>query len=448
MTPGRKKTSPLRARTSSFGTAALGLIASMCISACSIEKLAQSIARTVIPLDDAGVEVPIVAPAPPESFLVGRPVFEAIYWDSSVRRCTLRGRLCLHAADDPGAEALLQVMDRVDVRLDGLPPSMQNALFSQGPADVVLSAVGGVRSAGFDRLTPGPRGVVALGPADGSEESVTARVLELQVFQRNPAASSSEALTLARALALRFGLAAVRTSSDAEFAILGPTHGDREAADGRFLAWLDERLSPHAGSLLTTSSAKSARGHDGTTWRTAGDVWFVLQKNFADSAKERDRFDELLLREAIEHSSTVDGRSTLAFRWDEPVPSRARRLLAARPVEPTGITWLRFDRGRDEHAVAKTLLIAADWEGHARFHFFAQLIDENGRLMRTHRFAVPPRDTHVEATFESLDGVASIVVGAINLGDPQAPFDPREGPWEPHSFMLTIAPMNADGTFL
>ena len=78
----------------------------------------------------------------------------------------------------------------------------------------------------------------------------------------------------------------------------------------------------------------------------------------------------------------------------------------------------------------------------------AERIDAEGRVIRTHRFGAPVREPHVEATLESLDGVASIVLGAINLGDPAAPFDPREGPWEPHAFLLTVAPMNGDGGFL
>ena len=117
-----------------------------------------------------------------------------------------------------------------------------------------------------------------------------------------------------------------------------------------------------------------------------------------------------------------------------------------RPVEPTGVAWVRFERVPDHPS--RTLVLSADWEEHARFRLFAQLIGPDGKLLRTQRFTGSPRAPHLEATLEALEGVASIVVGALNVGDPAAPFDPREGPWEPHALPLTVAPLDADGGFL
>lgn len=414
------------------------------LGGCNIRELAGSIAQTIIPVDDGGTDG---GPPAKEASLEGRLLAEPVAWPSTLeQRCTLRGRLCVRADDSDASEALVAVAEGVEARLDGLDIPMQTALFGAGPITFLVGGSGGVRSLGRERTTARPRLAPTLSPSDGTEEALLERLLELHVLQRNPAVTATDATSMARAFSLRWGLVPPPVDPTPEAAVLGATHADAAGSDGRFLAWLDERLSPAAGSLLGAALSKAWRGDDGVQWRTAGDPWFVLARNFSGQDDGAPKLDELLLRHAIEVSSTADGRSALPFRWDEPLPKKARRLLSVRPVEPTGVTWMRFER-EAEHPSA-SLVIALDWEEHARFRVFAQLLDAEGRMIRTHRFGAPVREPHVEATLESLDGVASIVIGAINLGDPAAPFDPREGPWEPHAFLLTVAPMNGDGGFL
>lgn len=421
---------------------ALVLAAALVSGGCSIEKLASELAASIVPLDDGGAAAPTVRD---ETSIPGRARRELAPPTSEHARCTRRGRLCFesHAAQEE--EAFLLVAEEVEERLDHLPSPMVDRLFAGGQLRFALGD-GGVRSLGRDRVTAGLHTLVTLTSADLEVDALTARALEATVLDRNPATASHDAVSLARAIGRRFGLLPFSDRSPPEASALGPTRSDRSGADGALLAWLDERLSAEPGALLTSLLTKSARGASTTHWRTAGDPWFVLQKNFEGTRDSNPKLDELLLRHAVEQSSSVEGRSALDFRWDEALPRKARRLLSVRAVEPTGITWMRFQR--DTHHPSTTLVIAADWEEHARFRFFAQLLDRNGALLRTHRFVVPPRVAHVESTLEALDDVASIVVGALSLGDPSAPFDPREGPWEPHAFLLTIAPMDGDGGFL
>jgi hypothetical protein len=423
-------------------TPALVLAAALVSAGCSIEKLAAELAATMVPLEDAGPK-----PGAPndETSIQGRACRELAPPAGTEPRCTLRGRLCVETTDPAFDDAFLHSAEEVEERLDHLPRPVVDRLFAAGPLRFA-SGSGGVRSLGHERLTAGVRALVTVTAADLDVDSLVTRALEAVAIDRNPASAAHDTVTLARALARRFGL--VRFSSDAppEASVLGPTHADRSGADGAFLAWLDERISSEPGALLTSLLAKAARGAGPSHWRTAGDPWFVLQKNFEGGSEATPKLEELLLRHAIEQSSTVEGRAALAFRWDEALPAKARRLLTVRPVEPTGVTWMRFER--DPRHPSSTLVVAADWEEHARFRLFAQLLDREGKLLRTHRFAVPPRTPHVETTLEALDDVASIVFGALSLGDPAAPFDPREGPWEPHAFLLTIAPMDGDGGFL
>jgi len=435
---------PCRPHTSWRRVRAVIVGAALALGGCNIRELANSLAQTIIPVDDGGADA---GAGLNEASLEGRPLVEFVDWpDHAQRACTRRGRLCVQASDSAATDALVTVAERIELTLDGLDISMQSALFSAGPVTFVLTREGGARSLGKNVRLLGPRVAVPISPRDGTEADLLARLLELRVLQRNPAVSATDATSLARALALRLGLARAPVDAATELAVIGANHGDRSGSDGRFLAWLDERLAPESGALLGATLSKAWRGDDGSRWRTAGDPWFVLLRNFSGESESGPKLDELILRHAVEVSSTLDGRSTLPFRWDEALPSKARRLLSVRAVEPTGIAWMRFER--DAAHPSTTLVIAADWEEHARFRFFAQLLDREGKVVRTHRFAVPQRAPHVETTLEALDGVTSIVIGAINLGDPAAPFDPREGPWEPHAFLLTIAPVDSDGGFL
>lgn len=418
------------------------LAAALVSTGCSIERLASELAASMVPLEDAGAKPGAVSD---ETSLAGRARRELAPLVDEAARCTLRGRLCIGASSPDFEEAFLRTAEELEARLDHLPAPIVNRLFAAGPLRFAAGD-GGAQSLGSERLTAGVRTVVTITSADLEVDAMTARALEATALDRNAASAPYDTTTLARALAQRFGLLRFPDRAPPEASLLGPTHADRSGADGAFVAWLDERVSAEPGALITSLLAKAARGSSATHWRTAGDPWFVLQKNFEGSRETAPKLEELLLRRAIEQSSSVEGRATLAFRWDEVLPAKARRLHSVRAVEPTGITWMRFERTATHPST--TLVIAADWEEHARFRLFAQLLDSNGKLLRTHRFAVPQRAPHVESTLEALDDVASIVVGALSLGNPAAPFDPREGPWEPHALLLTIAPMDGDGGFL
>jgi hypothetical protein len=41
-------------------------------------------------------------------------------------------------------------------------------------------------------------------------------------------------------------------------------------------------------------------------------------------------------------------------------------------------------------------------------------------------------------TVEPLDGVDHVFLIGVNIGDADAPFDPNQGEWEPHGWLLTI----------
>lgn len=49
------------------------------------------------------------------------------------------------------------------------------------------------------------------------------------------------------------------------------------------------------------------------------------------------------------------------------------------------------------------------------------------------------RGTDAQLTVMELDGVDSVLLVGVNLGDPKWAFDPDDGVWEPHGWMVTVA---------
>jgi membrane-associated phospholipid phosphatase len=180
-------------------------------------------------------------------------------------------------------------------------PGEQDGPLPYGLRRPVTSSFPSGHAAGAFAVAPvlarhfGPRVAVQLSPRDGTDEALLARLLELRVLQRNPAVSATDATSIARALALRLGLARAPVDAATELAVIGANHGDPSGSDGRFLAWLDERLAPEAGTLLGATLSKAWRGDDGSRWRTAGDPWFVLLRNFSGESESGPKLDELVL---------------------------------------------------------------------------------------------------------------------------------------------------------
>lgn len=49
-----------------------------------------------------------------------------------------------------------------------------------------------------------------------------------------------------------------------------------------------------------------------------------------------------------------------------------------------------------------------------------------------------PRATRASLTVESLENVDRLLVVGVNLGSTEHPFDPDQGEWEPHGWLVTL----------
>jgi hypothetical protein len=106
---------------------------------------------------------------------------------------------------------------------------------------------------------------------------------------------------------------------------------------------------------------------------------------------------------------------------------------------PTGASYVVID-----HAGAPPgakLRIEAEWEEYGRMRWTALKVDAAGRQLADLRVTSLDRGTHAAMTIEPLDGVDRvIVVGTLvgSDGSAERPFDPDDGVWERHGWLLTV----------
>jgi hypothetical protein len=185
-------------------------------------------------------------------------------------------------------------------------------------------------------------------------------------------------------------------------------------------------------------------------WTNEPDTLDVLRATFGPTPTDVARFfgDFSLARAFL---GTRDASSTwpllrfagdfgrVRFEWSVPFSSLPRRLSPARPIEPTGSTYLYV--ALDGSAGGQSIAFQADWEPPVSFRWTLALVASNGRIVR--RMDVPylERETHVERIVGDLTGGAGLLIAGTNLGGlgPSYPFDPDFEPFEPHGYTVYLA---------
>jgi hypothetical protein len=127
------------------------------------------------------------------------------------------------------------------------------------------------------------------------------------------------------------------------------------------------------------------------------------------------------------------------FDWSIDAGSLPRRLSPERPIDPTGSTYLWIDlRGAPADL---RLAFRIEWESPVLFRWALVRIRPDGT--EASRVAVTPqqRSTSAEKNLDDLAGLAGVALVGVNTGDLRLddPFDPDIAPYEPHSYVVTIA---------
>jgi hypothetical protein len=65
-------------------------------------------------------------------------------------------------------------------------------------------------------------------------------------------------------------------------------------------------------------------------------------------------------------------------------------------------------------------------------------LDATGRVLALKFVGSLDRSTQAAVTVENLDSVDHVLVVGVNVGTTEQPFDPNQGEWESHGWLLTL----------
>jgi hypothetical protein len=238
-----------------------------------------------------------------------------------------------------------------------------------------------------------------------------------------------------------------------ERAVAGREASAAAEGGGLLLDYLDSsrgRGDPVGAALATFALAAGPKSPVAWRFTNEPDTMDVLRTTFGPTPSDVARFfaDFAVARAFLGSRDIEASWPTLAwagelgrvrFEWNVPFSSLPRQLAPARPVEPTGSTYLWVSL--DESVTGVSLAFQADWEPPVAFRWVVILVDGGGRLLR--RIDVPflERETHVERLISDLSGATGVLIAGINLGGlgPSYPFDPDFEPFEPHGYTVSLS---------
>jgi len=165
---------------------------------------------------------------------------------------------------------------------------------------------------------------------------------------------------------------------------------------------------------------------------TIADFWldFAVTRLFMGSRDDGVHFPETAF-------SGSAGR--VRFDWSVPYASLPRRLSPERPIDPTGATYTWVDlRGAPPQT---RLVFRVEWEAPVPFRWALVRIASDGTEASRVLVTSQQKTTVAERNLDALDGLSGIAVVGVNIGDLALddPFDPDHTPYEPHSYVLTVA---------
>jgi hypothetical protein len=383
---------------------------------------------------------------------VGAPPAGASEWASI---CSVRHAVCVHAPPEVAPSqtfAALSAAERAWDVLTGalaLPPPDRDL---EGAWRVYLvdddSAVGTARLELPDPRAHYDRGITfALVdrsiPAGCALDFALARALsQAGVLQAAPATDDGAAQAEAEALARLAVPCEDRRAAAQEFqqhperTLVDASSSDFAAGGALFFDWLDATFGREPGGLLLGLLALSPTRTPphAIRWNAAQTAFDVLRVSLRGALGPESSLDDVFARFAV-HRVAMAPPPRLA--WHISWPTRARRLAASVPVSPTGASYVMVDhQGAPPGA---KLRMEAEWEDYGRMRWFAVKLDADGRTMAVVPVTSLNRATRAAMTIESLDAVDHVILVGVNVGSTEHRFDPDQGEWEPHGWLLTLA---------
>jgi hypothetical protein len=165
---------------------------------------------------------------------------------------------------------------------------------------------------------------------------------------------------------------------------------------------------------------------------TIADFWldFALARLFMGSRDDGVHFPE---------TAFAGNAGRVRFDWSVPYASLPRRLSPERAIDPTGTTYTWIDlRGAPPKM---RLVFRIEWESPVPFRWALVRIASDGTEASRVLITSQQKSTTAEKNLDALEGLSGVAVVGVNVGDLALddPFDPDHVPYEPHSYVLTIA---------
>jgi hypothetical protein len=372
------------------------------------------------------------------------------------RACSLRHPACIHGAPGTNTPTVLAALDAVDRAWDVQTGALQLPA-PDGGADGLWHAylVDGVDEGGRARLTsrdPVSRSdrAASLGLVDRTAlpgcalDLDAARALAWGALLRAaPGTDAGSARAQTRALArLATGCTApdrddFAFQAEPEITLIDPTSEPRSSGASMFFEWLDATFGTQPASLLAgawalapTKTPASAWG-----WSRKPTGFDVLATSLAGALGTDSDLDDVFLRFGTDRALLPPPAHV---GWHIPWPDHARRLASPTAVAPTGASYVMID-----HAGAPpgaSLRVEAQWEDYGRMKWAVIKLDAAGHALAMLPITSPRLATSAALTVELIDAVDRLVVVGVNVGSTEHPFDPDQGWWEPHGWVLTVSP--------
>jgi hypothetical protein len=208
---------------------------------------------------------------------------------------------------------------------------------------------------------------------------------------------------------------------------------DPEGNPAPFFAWVDDAFGKEPGRALAATWALAPTKTLGDErWTAEPDVFDVLRESLKDARGPGFSFDDALAEFSV---ARLELGAPVRFDWDVAWPKSARTLASPYPVAEAGATYVRIDGS----GAASRLRVDAIWEEHAKMRWTVVKLDAAGHAIAQWEAKAQPKATEAHLQIVDTAGATAFVVVAANVGNWTSPFDPDEGPWEPHGWLLTIA---------
>jgi len=395
----------------------------------------------------------------------GRAVGSAGAWSGPgqwTQTCSFRHPVCIHALAETSGALVLAALDAADRGWDTLTGALElpppDADFDGVWRVFLVDEVDGDGSAlplardpraRFDRVAS--FGLVRRStPVGCALDLALARAIARGALWRvAPATDAASAIAETETFARLASACAAGMSDQAEFqaeperTIVDPAVAAFDRGAALFFGWLDTTLGREPGALVRGLWALSPTQTPGSAerWAAAPTGFEVLGASLAGAHQDASRLETApssALEDAIVRFATARAffpGPTPTLAWHVPWPSAARRLACARPPGPTGASYVLVDHG---DAPRTKLRVEATWEDFGRMRWVVVKIDAHSKPLA--EISIPSLDhaTHGSMTIEWSEGTDRILIVGVNVGSTEHGFDPNQGQWEPHGWLLTL----------